>query len=66
MAKQEPIWVSEEEAAKLVGLAPKYFRRKVSAGAMPKIVQTRPSRNKFEYDLNSINQHKASLAFGLR
>jgi hypothetical protein len=54
---KKPIWISENEAAEMMGLAPKYFRRSVQNGKFS-IGYSRISRNKIEYNKVDIENHK--------
>lgn len=51
-------WISEEEAAELMGLTAKYFRRRVQAGYYS-ISYRHPSRNKFQYNRVDIEKELA-------
>jgi hypothetical protein len=50
-------WLKEDEAAKEVGLSPKYFRRNVRSGNII-IDFTRPSRNEYQYSKESVEKFK--------
>jgi hypothetical protein len=54
---KKPNWISETEAANIMGLAPKYFRRAVQSGKY-QIGYTRVSRAKIEYNKVDIENHK--------
>jgi hypothetical protein len=54
---KKPTWISEKQAADMMGLAPKYFRRAVQEGRYS-IGFTRVSRPKIEYNLHDIEEHK--------
>lgn len=59
--QKKPIWITEDEAASMMGLAPKYFRRSVQVGRYS-IGYTRVSRARIEYNKVDIENHKNNNA----
>jgi len=57
MKKVQPEWISESEAAKLMGYVPKVFRWYVRKGKLD-IDYTKINYKTYEYDRNSIERYK--------
>lgn len=57
MATKKPNWISEEEAAQLLGYKPKTLRKYINLGRITNISYVRLNRRKVSYNKVDIDNH---------